>query len=1470
MQGEEQLPHQLRKISHKIKELEKLIQTQPERPRESTKAEELFRLIVDNSYDIITLHDSDLNLTYRFVSPSIKKITNYKPEELINKSPWEFIHPEDQQKMMPLLKRYLPPQPKKPFDKQKLSFIKKITYRFKDKKGEWRYFQSSGSIMDNQLLFITRDITKQKQAEEELKLRQKEFASLFKNSPEALIYTDKNFKIINLNPKFTKLFGYTLKEIKGKNMDDLSIIPPDRVEEARTLTKRSFQENISLETVRRDREGRLFPVVISSSRVTVEGEFKGIIVSYRDITTHQKLVESLKKSEKKYRDLFTSIPGGFYRIDNQGKITMMNSEGARMFGYASPEETIGKEQAHIFYFSPEERERYLQELEKNNGFLKDYEITLRKRDGSPVVISDTSHYYYDEEGKIAGIEGTFIDITARKEIEKEIRYEQSLLHALMDNISDSIYFKDREKRFIRVNKKKAENAGLIPEEMMGKTDFDFFSPEAAQSSALDDELVINSGQPIINKEERIIDKNQRENWVSTTKVPWYNQEGKVVGVIGISRDITEYKRNEQIRHVLYNISQAANSPISLDEFYRTIHQELGAIINTTNFYISLVDKEKNQIYFPYSVDETGHIHKERTLEHSSLIVWVIRSGRPLLVTQEMVQKDPQWKSYREWFGKHRQVWLGVPLKISEETIGVMVVQSYTNPNLYVEKDIEIMKFVSFQIARVIEWKRIEEAIKMSQEEFANLFMSNPEALLYLDENARIKNINPRFSQLFGYTLEELKGRYIDEGMIHPPDKIEEGQKMDQIALEKGYVNYQTVRKKKNGTLFPVFISASRMFIGGKMKGIIATYRDLTSQKEIEEKIRQSEEKFAGIFFHIPEAAFYQDIEGTILEINSNFTKLFGYTRADVIGKNIDEIGFYPPNRIEEGKRLTIQSRTENIKNFETIRLKKDGTPVWVSISSSSVKVRGKFLGEIALYQDITERKQNEQLQRVLYHISQAANSTISLNELYQTIHQELGMIIDTTNFHIALLNPERSNIQYVYFVDEKDKISATSEVNSTGTLASYVIKTGQPLLANFDLINEMIERGELIRPNLGTLTPKTVWLGVPLKVGDKIMGSIAVLSYTNPHLYSQKDIQILEFVSTQVAMAIERKQIEDRIKYLSFHDSLTGVYNRAYLEEELKRYNFSRYYPLSLVMIDVNGLKVVNDTFGHAEGDRLLQHLTQILRSICRKGDILARIGGDEFAIILPSTNSKEACCFCERIEKACQEDKIKPEYLRINLSLGQVTQQGEYKDLSSLFKEVDRRMYQNKLLNDQKREAHFLEIFRNILTDKDPHIIGEFPRIQRLAISLGEKAGLSEYQLKNLKILALFHDLGKINIPKSLLFKHQDLTSSEGKMIKKHPIFGYRIATNFSSLDPIAQEILYHHEHWNGSGYPEGLQGEQIPLLSRIISLVNTYDVMQFSCPSQQAKSKEEALKEIRRRAGTQFDPLLVDIFLKMMGKES
>jgi PAS domain S-box-containing protein len=264
-------------------------------------------------------------------------------------------------------------------------------------------------------------------------------------------------------------------------------------------------------------------------------------------------------------------------------------------------------------------------------------------------------------------------------------------------------------------------------------------------------------------------------------------------------------------------------------------------------------------------------------------------------------------------------------------------------------------------------KKAEKKLKKARKMFASLFNSSPEAVLYHDKEGCIININPRFTELFGYTLEEIKGRNIDEGMIYPANKIKEGKILTQKAFN-GFSDYETVRKKKDGTLIPIIISTAPVIIDKKAQGTIALYRDITERKKAEDALQKSQQELADVFRSSPEAMVYLDEKSIIVNINPRFTKLFGYTLEEVKGRNINDGMIHPPDKIKEGKNMDKTALSEGYFNYETIRKKKDGTLFPVSISGSNIVVDGQLKGIIATYVDITERKKlEEELQKLAHY-----------------------------------------------------------------------------------------------------------------------------------------------------------------------------------------------------------------------------------------------------------------------------------------------------------------------------------------------------------------------------------------------------------------------------------------------------------------------------------------------------------------------
>ncbi len=344
----------------------------------------------------------------------------------------------------------------------------------------------------------------------------------------------------------------------------------------------------------------------------------------------------------------------------------------------------------------------------------------------------------------------------------------------------------------------------------------------------------------------------------------------------------------------------------------------------------------------------------------------------------------------------------------------------------------------------------------------------------------------------------------------------------------------------------------------------------------------------------------------------------------------------------------------------------------------------------------------------------------------------------------------------------------------------------------------------------------------------------------------------------------ERKDKEREIKYLLYRDHLTNLYNRRFMEEEINRLDTKRQLPISFIMCDLNGLKLINDSMGHEKGDELLSKTADILKKVVRDEDILARYGGDEFAILLPQTDENAAQKVVERIKKKCR--KTQQDNLIVSLGVGTATKNSQEEDIFKVLKKADDKMYQNKLMNSESRKHEVVSGLINALGAKSDETKEHTKRMTALAQHLGNSIGITLNQSNKLSLLATLHDIGKISIPEEILTKPGKPTEKEWEEIMKHPENGYKIAYSSGEFAVVAEEVLSHHERWDGNGYPRGLKGEEIPLLARIISIVDAYDVMINERPYSPAMSREEALQEIKDCAGSQFDPELAARFIKIM----
>ncbi len=595
-----------------------------------------------------------------------------------------------------------------------------------------------------------------------------------------------------------------------------------------------------------------------------------------------------------------------------------------------------------------------------------------------------------------------------------------------------------------------------------------------------------------------------------------------------------------------------------------------------------------------------------------------------------------------------------------------------------------------------------------------------------------------------------------------------------------------------------------------------------------------------------------DLNGHVTLMNRAAENLTGWKKEEAIGSPISNVYHIINEETKEPvthpvEKVLTENKVKNLANH-TILIAKNGQEIGIADSAMPIKGTDDTPeGIVLIFQDVTkERKAEARLKQ-----SEAKYKKLALEyEKAFNGTQDAMCIIDVTT--------KNDKPEFCY---RRFNMSAITE---------------------FSILNEDFALDEISRFFSNKVTEFTT----PKQLYGETIGT-KIESYCIDCYYCKKNIsfkyeqngktwhtvlvpiiencRVNQIVSSSRDITHQHKA-EKEIKYLSYHDTLTGLYNRAYLDKQLSNPDMENKLPVSIIVGDVNGLKLANDAFGHYEGDKLLIRTADILKCACRKGDIISRCGGDEFTILLPKTTEKDTMKIIQQVKMECH--KYADEIIQPSIALGAITKKDHGQDIYELVKMAENRMYRNKLLEGKSARSSIISSLKRTVWEKNHETGDHTQRLQELALGVGTLLGMSSNELDELNLLAALHDIGKVGIPDHILLKPGPLSDIEWDTMKKHCEIGYRIAQSSPDLTPIATGIFTHHERWDGRGYPQGLQGEDIPLIARIIAVVDAYDVMLNERPYKKAISHNEAIKELKRCAGSQFDPKIVDLFITSLTK--
>jgi len=591
-----------------------------------------------------------------------------------------------------------------------------------------------------------------------------------------------------------------------------------------------------------------------------------------------------------------------------------------------------------------------------------------------------------------------------------------------------------------------------------------------------------------------------------------------------------------------------------------------------------------------------------------------------------------------------------------------------------------------------------------------------------------------------------------------------------------------------------------------------------------------------------------------------------------------------PEDVEKIKKAVqdhLDGKTEKYE-IEHRLLHKNGT--WRNILTRGDLIKnenGKPVRWVGTNIDLTHIKQTENAlaQRLAFEemIAKISSNFLSLKpeQIDEGINYTLKSIgeffnVDRSYLYLFSEDGETYSNTHLWCIDGIEGYFEKNQDFSVELTPWWIGELTNGRIVNIADVSQMPDEAALDRADFIAEEVKSLFT-LPLTLEGKVFGCFGFDTIREHRTWTDEQIHLLQVVAELITGAIARHDADRQIRSLSFHDQLTGIYNRRYFEQELERLDRSREHPIAVVSADLDGLKLINDTIGHNEGDRYLQAGAEVLKSSLRSSDILARVGGDEFALLLPRTDRAAAELLVNRIRRKISDYNLEQNSLPLSISLGLAVSESTDYPLEEIYRLADNNMYTDKLQQGKKARAEIVSSLLASLFERGNLAEGERDQVQELAIRLGQALKLPEDHLARLALFAQVYDLGKVGLPDSIIHSSMQnnagtLSDAEREALHRHPESGYRIASSSPELADIAELILKHHENYDGSGYPLGLKDDAIPVECRILSIAVAYSAMTNPRPYAEKLSHEETLAELERCAGSQFDPEGVKVFVEMM----